>query len=199
MSAWIEMISDEQADEQLKPHLEAARSPSGIVDNVMRVHSLRPHTMEGHYVLYRSVLHNAGNTLDDATLETLASYVSILNGCDYSLTNHFANARHCIGDDTRADAVYAALKADQPEQAFEGRELAMLRYARRLTVEPANVQQADIQAMRDAGLSDGEILEVNQVCGYFAYANRTLNGLGVTLDGDIIGYYGHTEAAEAST
>jgi uncharacterized protein YciW len=41
--------------------------------------------------------------------------------------------------------------------------------------------------MRRQGLSDGEILEVNQVVAYFAYANRTVLGLGVTTEGDTLG------------
>jgi len=41
-----------------------------------------------------------------------------------------------------------------------------------------------IETLRAAGASDGEILEVNQVTGYFAYANRVVLGLGVTLDGE---------------
>jgi uncharacterized protein YciW len=41
--------------------------------------------------------------------------------------------------------------------------------------------------MRAAGLTDGEILEVNQVVAYFAYANRTVSGLGVTTHGDVLG------------
>ena len=43
--------------------------------------------------------------------------------------------------------------------------------------------------LREAGALDEEILEINQVCCYFNYVNRLLNGLGVTLDGDNIGYY----------
>ena len=41
--------------------------------------------------------------------------------------------------------------------------------------------------MRAAGMTDGEILEVNQVVAYFAYANRTVLGLGVTTEGDTLG------------
>ena len=41
--------------------------------------------------------------------------------------------------------------------------------------------------MRKIGISDGEILEVNQVTSYFNYANRTVLGLGVHTEGDIIG------------
>ncbi len=48
---------------------------------------------------------------------------------------------------------------------------------------------AFVPACRDAGSDDGEILEVNLVCVYFNYSNRLLNGLGVTTEGDTIGYY----------
>jgi len=47
MSAWIKMISDTDADENLLDVLSLARTPHGTVDNVMRVHSLRPNTMKG--------------------------------------------------------------------------------------------------------------------------------------------------------
>lgn len=44
-----------------------------------------------------------------------------------------------------------------------------------------------LEAMRAAGFDDGEMLEINQLVAYFAYANRTVLGLGVTTDGDILG------------
>lgn len=189
MTAWIRMIPDEEASEELERQLDRARAPNGSVDNVMRVHSLRPHTMEGHHVLYMSVLHNEGNSLPDWLLETVACYTSILNRCDYSLTNHFANARHLLADDERADRILDALREDRPESLFSGKELGFLRYARKLTLEPGNMVEADVQRLREVGASDEEILEINQICCYFNYVNRLLNGLGVTLDGDNVGYY----------
>ena len=194
MAAWIKMIADDEADETLKPFFDRVRTPHGTVDNVMRAHSLRPHTMDGHVVLYRSVLHNPDNTLPFWFLEVVASYVSILNNCDYSLSHHFTNARRLIGDDARADAVRAALDAHRPEDAFDGKELALLVYAGKLTTEVGAMAEADIGAVRAASADDGEILEVNQVCAYFNYSNRLLNGLGVTTEGDIIGYYKEMDA-----
>lgn len=189
MSAWIEMITDEEASEELLDVLKLARTPHGTVDNVMRVHSLRPNTMKGHVVLYRAALHDEANTIPMWFQETISSYVSILNDCPYSLANHWANAKHLIGDDQRADAVEQALNARQPENAFDGAELALLKYAEKLTLLPGDMVQADVQSLRDAGVPDGEILEANQIIGYFNYVNRCLNGLGVTTDGDIVGYY----------
>ena len=90
---------------------------------------------------------------------------------------------------TRAAAIYKAFEADEPERQFEGKELALLRYARKLTASPGDMVEADVIEARNAGANDGEILEVNQVCAYFCYSNRTLNGLGVNTEGDTIGYY----------
>jgi uncharacterized peroxidase-related enzyme len=196
MTAWIAMIDDEDASPELMQSLDTVRAPSGDVGNVMRVHSLRPKTMIGHHTLYMSALHDDGNRLPMWFQEVVASYVSILNRCDYSLTNHFANARHLIGDDARADKVLEAMKAQRPEAAFSGAELAMLRYAEKLTNDPAAMVAGDVEAMRAEGLDDGCILEVNQVCCYFNYANRLLNGLGVTLEGDVVGFYVGPDEAE---
>ena len=192
------MIPDDRASAPLRQALDRARAPDGSVANVMRVHSLRPHTMDGHVALYQSVLHDPGNRLPDWFLETVGSYVSWLNRCAYSFANHWANARHLIGDQARADAVHQALRDDRPEETFAGKELALLRYARKLTLAPGEMAEADLEACRAAGASDGEILEVNQVAAYFAYANRLLNGLGVSLEGDVIGYYGHESGEKAN-
>lgn len=192
MSAWIKMISDEEADARLRTSLDRARTPHGTVDNVMRVHSLRPSTMDGHVTLYRACLHDQGNTIPEWFQEVIASFVSTLNSCPYSFANHWANARHLIGDDTRADGIEAALRARKPEDVFDGQHLAALRYTKKLTLHPGTMQKVDVDALRVAGWDDGEILEINQIVGYFCYANRLLNGLGVTTDGDIVGYYAET-------
>ncbi len=192
--AWIRMIPLEEATGKLKEMYQLALTPSGTVDNVMRAHSLRPHSMQGHLVLYRSVLHNPDNTLPFWFLEVVASYVSMTNRCAYSLTHHFANARRLMNDPARAQLVWEALQGAQPELAFAGKELAFLNYARKLTAQVGDMNKADWDALRAAGCEDGEILEVNQVCAYFNYSNRLLNGLGVTTVGDVVGYYKEPEA-----
>ena len=189
MSAWIRMIEDDEADGTLLEALNLARTPHGTVDNVMRVHSLRPNTMRGHVTLYRAALHDDANTLPTWLQETISSYVSILNDCDYSLANHWANARHLINDEQRADKIEQALKNRTPESAFQDSELALLNYAEKLTLNPGKIVQSDIEKLRSSGLDDGQILEANQIICYFNYVNRTLNGLGVSTQGDIIGYY----------
>ncbi|SVE11747.1 uncharacterized protein METZ01_LOCUS464601 [marine metagenome] len=195
MTAWIRMIEDQDADPELLEILKLARTPHGTVDNVMRVHSLRPNTMKGHVTLYRAALHDDVNTLPMWLQEVIGSYVSLLNRCNYSYANHWANAKHLMGDDAKADAAEKALQNRSPGEVFDGKALALLRYAEKLTVDPGDMVRGDITALTDAGVDDGEILEANQIIGYFNYVNRCLNGLGVTTEGDIVGYYSSSDAS----
>lgn len=189
MAAWIDMIGDTDAGPALREAFDRARTPHGTVDNVMRVHSLRPNTMHGHVTLYRAALHDDANTLPTWLQETISSYVSVLNDCAYSYANHWKNAAHLIGDTARAAQIEAAIQARRPETVFDGAELALMRYAEKLTLAPGAMEQGDVAALREAGLDDGAILEANQIVCYFNYVNRSINGLGVTTQGDIVGYY----------
>jgi uncharacterized peroxidase-related enzyme len=185
---WIDTIEYERSEGYLRALYDRVKGPNGAIDNVMKVHSLRPHTMEGHSALYKSVLHHTGNMLPVWFLECLGIYTSLTNKCDYSVAHHFAGLCRLLGDRPRADAIFVALEAGQPEREFTGKELALLQYVQRLTASPQTMRRADVDALREAGASDGEIFEANQVCAYFNYSNRLLNGLGVTTDGDVLGY-----------
>ena len=185
--SWIRIIDRAAAQGRLRALYERLQGPGGRIDNIMKVHALRPHTLDGHMSLYRSVLHHAGNRLQRDWLETLGVYVSHLNRCSYCVEHHFAGLRRLLDDDVRAHQIREALESGELAGAFDEREQAMLRYARELTRQPPAVVQGQVEALREAGLEEGEILEVNQVVAYFAYANRTALGLGVTTAGEALG------------
>ena len=119
MSSWIKMINDEDADEELKIALNEAKTPHGTVDNVLRVHSLRPSTMIGHMKLYKSVLHDKKNTIPMWFQETISSYVSMINNCNYSFENHWKNAVFLINDKEKSEKIRFALENNKPENFFE--------------------------------------------------------------------------------
>ncbi len=58
----------------------------------------------------------------------------------------------------------------------------MLRYAVKLTRTPAAVTDTDVDALRSAGFSDRDILDITEVVGYYAYANRIADGLGIETE-----------------
>ena len=184
---WIETIAYADADGRLKTLYDRIKGPGDKIDNIMMAHSLRPHTMEGHMALYKYTLHHFANQVPEWFLEALGVLVSRINGCDYCVDHHFSGLTRLVKDEARAAAIGAALASQKFSVAFDAREEAALRYAVKLTKNPASVAEPDVAAMRDAGFDDGEILEINQVVAYFAYANRTVLGLGVTTTGDVLG------------
>jgi uncharacterized peroxidase-related enzyme len=186
--SFIDVIGPQAADGKLARIYRQIAGPEGQVDNVLQIHSLRPHSLEGHMALYKAVLHHPRNKLPVWFLEAIGVLVSQLNDCSYCARHHSAGMQRLLaGEPEKYQACMAQLQKDSPETPFTEAEQAALAYAKKLTQRPGETTAKDIQSMRTAGLSDGEILEINQVASYFAYANRTVTGLGVHTEGEALG------------
>lgn len=75
-----------------------------------------------------------------------------------------------------------AVVRDWRHAPLRPRERAMVVYALALNDDPGGMQEAFLAPLRAAGLTDAEILHLNLVVGYFAFANRLTLGLGVELE-----------------
>lgn len=185
---FIKVIHPDEASGRLKKIYDKVTGPNGQVDNVLQIHSLRPHTLEGHMSLYKTVLHHPRNELPKWFLEAIGVLVSLLNDCSYCAKHHAAGMKRLLAKDPeKYEACVEQLHRDHPAEPFTEAEQAALEYARKLTLAPGFVEDCDLQPMREAGYGDGEIFEVNQVASYFAYANRTVTGLGVHTEGEELG------------
>ena len=80
------------------------------------------------------------------------------------------------------DALAEAIVADHATADLDPRRRAMLRFADKLTATPAAMEAADVDELRNVGFEDPEILAIVEVTGYYAYANRVVDGLGVELE-----------------
>lgn len=185
--SWIKVINYENAQSRLKKIYDRIKGPNNNIDNVLLIHSLRPHTLLGHMTLYKNVLHHSNNTLPKWYLEALGVYVSYLNQCEYCFEHHYAGFKRLYAKEEESEKFRQAVIDNNMETFFEGRYLAGCQHAKQLTFEHHTIEKSNIQALRESGFSDGEILEINQVTSYFNYVNRTVVGLGVDTKGDILG------------
>ena len=81
--AWIETISDEDAQGVLKELYDQERDRrSGKIDNIMAIHSLNPDTLRAHADLYHTVMHGKSG-LSFAEREMIGVVVSAINQCHY--------------------------------------------------------------------------------------------------------------------
>ncbi len=185
--AWIKTIPYEESEGKLKSIYNKIKGDNNYIDNIMMIHSLRPNSLEGHMSLYKNALHHKSNTLPKWLLESIGVYVSLLNNCTYCVAHHFRGMSRNINDEFISNQIMLALESDAPDLYFTGKELAIMDYVRELTLTPERMTRKSVSLLKVTGIPDGQILEINQVVAYFAYANRTVQGLGVNTDGEIIG------------
>lgn len=93
--------------------------------------------------------------------------------------NHHGAGLHILIND---DRLVAQLGDDFQKADLDNKDRAMLEYAAKLTVEPWNMNEKDVENLRETGFSDEAILDICQVTGYFAFVNRLADGLGVELE-----------------
>ena len=185
--SFIKTISYKEATNSLKRLYDKVKGPNNNIDNIMLVHGLRPNTMVGHMSLYKNVLHHGNNTMPKWFLETIGVYVSLLNNCSYCVDHHYKGLQRLLNDNIKAEVIKKRLITNSYDAFFDKDYSLVLRYAENLTKNPVQITQNHINQLKDEGVDDGQILEINQVVSYFNYANRTVLGLGVTIEGDILG------------
>ena len=80
------------------------------------------------------------------------------------------------------EELVAAIEHDWTTAALSPKRTEMLRFAVKLTITPGAMGDADVDALRTAGFSDRDILDIVEVVGYYAYANRIADGLGLETE-----------------
>ncbi len=178
--AFIKTIPEAQAQGKLKELYQKYGNPDGTVDDVLKVHSLNPASLEAHCALYVQSMHQP-SPLSRVEREMVAVTVSRLNGCTYCLEHHGAGLQRLLPKERKA--ITRNVMAGDFAQ-LSARELALVEYATKLATTPGKMESRDVETLRAAGLNDHEILDLAQIIGYFAYANRVVLGLGAVLEDD---------------
>ena len=80
--AWIRMIDEDDAEGVLREHYDKLREPWGGVDNILKIHSLNPRSLKGHFDFYK-VLMRGRSPLSRSQREMIAVVVSAVNQCHY--------------------------------------------------------------------------------------------------------------------
>ncbi len=183
--AWIEVISEEDAEGDLAEQYSELIEPWGGVDNILKIHSLNPESLRAHVLLYKTVMYGK-SPIRRPQREMIAVVASVANHCHYWIEHHSAGLRRLV----RNDALVEAIRTDYRQADLKPEHRAMLDYAYKLTVTPWEMVEDDVKKLRDHGFSDRAILDINQITGYYAYVNRLADGLGVPLEDFVDGGLG---------
>ncbi len=171
---YIHQINEDEAEGKLKEYYDSLIKSRGKLSNIMKIHSLNPASMMAHMDLYLKIMFGKTALKREAN-ELIAVAVSSANNCDYCMKHHGEALNFYWKDNERVRLA----ATDYKSAGLNERELKMVEHAVKLTKEPYNVNEKDIQTLRDSGLTDEEILSVNLVTSYFNFVNRIALGLGV--------------------
>lgn len=129
------------------------------------------------YLPFVQLLDNVMSTesaLSKAQKEMIALYTSRLNGCHYCVASHTGVLTTLEADE---ELIRSLLSSSTDN--LDDRLRAVFKFAYKLTLEPGNISEADIGAIRSAGWSDQTIEDTICVVSTFAFLNRLVDGFGI--------------------
>lgn len=173
----IRMVGYDEAEGLLADLYRRYARPDGGLDNIIRVHSLNPRSMQGHVRYYAHIV-KGPSPLSRARREMIAVAVSAANDCFYCVNHHGDSLRELTG----TDEVARGLVRDPTTATLDAAERAMIDFALELTRVPGRGSEEATERLREVGFDDREILDICQVKAYFNYVNRMATGLGVELE-----------------
>ncbi len=133
------------------PLLDAVNKQLGVIPNLMKVVGNSPAALEGYLSLSGAL---GKGTLGAKTGERIALAVAELNGCNYCLSAHSYLAANLA----KLDA--AEIEANRRGTSDDAKAAAAVRFATQVVKTRGHVVDADVAAVKAAGFSQGEIIEI---------------------------------------
>ncbi|PHY07925.1 MAG: alkylhydroperoxidase [Alcaligenaceae bacterium] len=170
--AWLDVVSLESATPEQLAVLEESHPKAKVSDYYLfLVH--QPEVLKQRSIAFNSIMYAPGG-MPRAERELGATVVSRVNGCVYCASVHAQRFEQLA---KRTDAIIEVFN-DPHTAGTSERERAIVRFSLALTRTPDAVSSIDIQALKDVGLTELEILDLMHSVAIFAWANRLMLNLG---------------------
>lgn len=171
----ISLISPENAAPEVEAIYAEISQAFGKIPNLFKAYAHHPPLLEANWHKVKRVMMEGA--LARKTKEAIALLVSQDNGCKYCVAAH-TGALKMVG--VSQDEI-ARISADLDQADFSAKERALIRLARKANAAANEVTKAEIEAVRQTGADDAEIVEALGVMEVFTAFNKFLDVLDVEL------------------
>jgi uncharacterized peroxidase-related enzyme len=178
----IAIPSREEAPTAAQPILDAVNKQLGVVPNLFRLASISPAALAGMTSLSGAL----GKTLDVKTRERIAISTAQVNGCDYCLSAHTYLGLNLAKISSEEVALNRKGASGDPKAD------AAVRFATKVAQNRGKVSDADISAVKLAGFSEAQIIEIVAVVAENFLTNLLNNVAETDIDFPVV------RAAEAA-
>jgi len=170
--SWLPVVDLAQATPEQIAVLEASH-PKAKTSDYYRVLVHQPRILEERAIVFNAIMYAPGG-LSRAERELASAVVSRVNGCVYCASVHAQRFEQL----TKRNDVIVQVFTEPQGAGTNARERAIVQLSIDLTLRPATFGAAQLQAVRAAGLSNLEVLDVIHAVAIFAWANRLMLNLG---------------------
>jgi uncharacterized peroxidase-related enzyme len=147
----ISIPTPDQTPAATLPLLDAVKKQLGVVPNLMKLVGNSPAALEGYLSLNGALSKGA---LDAKTRERIALAIAEFNGCSYCLSAHTYLGKNVAKLDD------AEIVANRNGNSSDPKAAAAVHFATRVALERGHVSDADLNAVKAAGYSQAEIVEI---------------------------------------
>jgi len=156
--------------EDVRVRILAVQEKSGFVPNVFLALAHRPEEFRAFFAYHDALMEKQGG-LSKAEREMIVVATSGANHCQYCVVAHGAILRIRAKNPLVADQVAINYR----EADITPRQKAMLAFAMQVALASHEIQDADLEAVRQAGFADDEIWDIAAIAAFFALSNRMAN------------------------
>ena len=157
----IKALTPVQVPADSKPTLDGFSKNIGFTPNMMATFATSPIAFNAWAALFSGM----NKALDVKTRDSIGLAVSEVNGCNYCLTVHSYTAKHMAK--LEADEIILARKG----HATDPKRDAAVQFARKVIETRGRIDDADLAAVRDAGYTDANIIEIVGLVAMYSLTN----------------------------
>jgi uncharacterized peroxidase-related enzyme len=162
----------EETPEESRPILENVNKRLGFVPNLQHLMAISPNALNG----WASLMGSLSKTLDLKTRDGIALAVSEADGCDYCLAAHSFTAGNLAKLNAEEITINREGKSSDPKRQ------AAIYFAKRLVETSGKVSDVEFKAVRDAGWTDANIIEIIALTAQFLLTNFVNNAVQTPID-----------------
>lgn len=171
---FISPLSEEAAEADLAEYYERQRAAWGFLPNYAGAFSTRPDVARAWDLLNTTIR----GAMDRRRFEIATIAAARARRSTYCTAAHSTFLRDICGDDATMRAI-----AEQPDgAALDPEDRAVYEFAAKVASDAASIEAADVDRLREVGLSDGDIADVVFAAAARCFFTAVLDGLGAQLD-----------------
>lgn len=174
--SWLALGTPPKAPAEVQAVLDRTKEKLGYIRNGQLAVLHRPNLVLGQDALSRAATQDPDSALSRRERELIALVVSSENRCEACVFGHAAALREITGDPVLVDRLIVNYR----HAGLSARERALADYALKITRRPGEIDPEDLDALRQAGLTELAILDAAAVAAYFNFSNRINSAIGVT-------------------